>query len=149
VAHPGDDAARAAARRQSLAAEVARHRLAEQSVGVEEAWHVGWRPEEVEPLAALRQAGLRRWERDRGDRDRPCRAVPVRTVQCRGEVFHAALHERRVGGRRDDGDRRAVGGEEAADVGHGDDVADASLPWKQQEVRDRCCSIHFRPIRSH
>ena len=64
VAHPGDDAARSSAQ----------HRLAELFVGSEEAGHVSGRPEEVQPLAALGQAGLRRWERDRGDRDRPRRA---------------------------------------------------------------------------
>ena len=63
-------------------------------------------------------------------------------VCCR-EVFHAALDEWGVGGRRDDGDRRAVGGQEAADVGHGDDVADASLPWNQHEVRLLCGAFHF------
>ena len=55
----------------------------------------------------------------------------------------AALRDRCVDGRRDDGDLRAVGGEEAAEVGHGDDVADGSCPREEHEVRLGGSALHF------
>nr|TKW05524.1 hypothetical protein SEVIR_7G181900v2 [Setaria viridis] len=102
LAHPGDDAARLPAGR--LMEAVPRHGLAVPLVGHEEAGHVGGGPEQVQPLAALGQAGVRGRERDRGDRDRGAGAVD------------AAPRDRGVDGRRDDGDLGPVRGEEAAEV---------------------------------
>jgi len=107
---------------------VLRRGLAEQLGGVEEFLQEGDGRDVVQPLAAIWQARLRTRERDRGDRDARRGALP-------GTVY-AALYELRAGGRGDNGDRRAVRREEAADIYRGDYVA-GDWRWDDNQVRLR------------
>ena len=54
-----------------------------------------------------------------------------------------ALYYCCVDRRGDDGDLGSVGREEAAEVCHGDHVADGSCPWEEHEVSRLGGALHF------